>query len=465
MSDIPFWSAAETASRIRTGDVSVAEVTEAHIARMEAVNPALNAITEPVAKAMDTARAMDDTGVPPDAGPLYGVPVTVKCNVDQIGYPTSNGVPAFKDLIAAEDAPVVANLKASGAVIIGRTNAPEFSLRWCTSNPLHGVTLNPWDRTITPGGSSGGAAACVASGVGAIGHGNDLGGSLRYPAFCCGVATIRPSLGRIPAYNPSQTAERPAITQSMSVQGPIARSIGDVRAGLEAMSARDARDPARSQAQDSGRIRSGDVTVGYAVNPWGTAIDPALEDAMIRAVQGLRDAGVSVREVTPPSAKDIARLWGELLFTETHYTVRPAIEEYGSAEMRVLLDVYANRSDLLDTAGLINAMARRVAAQREWSLMFDDIDLLMTPTSLIKPFANDLDFTSPADIPRILDAQAPLYVVNVLGLPAAALPTHVDDGAPVGVQLIGPMHDDWFVLDVAERLERELGTVWSGLPR
>ena len=463
MSEIHFWSAEETAARIRKLDVSVAEVTAAHIARMEAVNPAINAVTTPVAEAASRAQAMDEAGIPDDAGPLYGVPVTVKCNVDQAGYPTSNGVAAFRDLIASEDSPVVSNLKSGGAVIIGRTNAPEFSLRWFTSNPLHGVTLNPWDNRLTPGGSSGGAAACVATGIGAIGHGNDLGGSLRYPAFCCGLATIRPSLGRVPAYNPGQAVERPATTVAMSVQGPIARSVADVRAALKVMAMPDSRDPAQSQAQTSGRRRAGPVRIGFATNPFGTAIDPALETAMDRAAQAARDAGMEVREITPPDAPAIARLWGDLLFTDTHYMGRAAIDEHGSAEMRTLLDAYSGRSELLDIRGYLRALSERGRHQRAWSAMFDEVDLLLMPTSLAKPFENDLDFTSPGDIPRILDAQAPLYVVNVLGLPAASLPTHVDEGAPVGVQLIGPMLDDWFVLDVAERLERELGTIWEQL--
>ncbi|MGB1212987.1 MAG: amidase [Pikeienuella sp.] len=463
MSEIPFWSAIETADRIRAKDVSVVEVTEAHVARMQAANPAINAVTETVAEALDVARALDEAGIPDTPSPLHGVPVTVKSNVDQIGYPTSNGVPAFKDLVATENSPVVGNLQNGGAVIIARTNTPEFSLRWCTSNPLHGVTLNPWDNSVTPGGSSGGAAACVASGIGAIGHGNDLGGSLRYPAYCCGVASIRPSLGRVPAYNPGQAAERPAVTQSMSVQGPIARSIADVRAALRVMSAPDARDPNQSQAAHNGRKRGDEITVGFATNPFGTTIDPAVEDAMTRAIQGLRDAGITTREVTPPSIPELAQLWGDLLFTETHHTSRSVMEQLGSPEMQVLIQTYSDRSEQLGIEGYIDALTRRGRIQREWSLMFNDVDLLLMPTSLVKPFENDLDFKTPAKIPYILDAQAPLYVVNTLGLPAAALPTHLDNGVPVGVQLVGPMLDDWFVLDVAERLERGLGTIWSQL--
>ena len=151
---------------------------------------------------------------------------------------------------------MTANLKKAGAIIIGLTNTPEFSMRGFTDNPLHGLTLNPWDNAITCGGSSGGAGASIAAGIGAIAHGNDIGGSLRWPAFCNGIATIKPTQGRIPAFNPSATVERPLMAQFMSAQGPLAREVRDVRLGLEVMSQRDhARSlvgarPARMAAND-----------------------------------------------------------------------------------------------------------------------------------------------------------------------------------------------------------------------
>lgn len=177
--DIIQWSAVETVAAIRAGRVGVAETVEAHLQRIERVNPRLNAVIEPLAdQARACAVALDNNKE--KNGVLFGVPVTTKSNVDQKGCATSNGVPAFDKPQHTGDAPVVHNLKDSAAVIIGRTSTPEFSLRWFTSNPLHGETYNPRNKAITPGGSSGGAAAAVASGIGCIAHGNDLGGSLRY---------------------------------------------------------------------------------------------------------------------------------------------------------------------------------------------------------------------------------------------------------------------------------------------
>lgn len=462
--EITLWSAVQTAERIGNKDVSVVEVTQAHIDRMDAVNPTLNAITTPVTEALDTARALDNAGVPEDCGPLYGVPVTTKINVDQAGYANSNGVPAYKDNAGPNDSPVVANLKNAGAIIIGRTNTPEFSMRWSTSNPLHGVTRNPWDASVTPGGSSGAAAAAVASGIGAVAHGNDLGGSLRYPAYCCGVTTIRPSFGRVPMGSPNQATERPPLTQTMSVQGPIARNVADVRAGLQVMSARSSYDPLQIQAPGSGRIREGKITVGFAINPFNAPLDSAVETAMKTALEGLKSAGIATREISPPFADDAVDLWGGLLMTEARHTLHAAIKEHGSHEMNTMLGYYFDRFPELDVDGMFTAMSQKIKVQRAWSQMFDDVDIFMMPTSLSRPLENDLDFKSPDRIPDILDSQRPLQAINLLGLPSVALPTHLEGGVPLGVQLVAPMYDDWFALDVAERLEIELGTLWQKLP-
>ena len=199
------WSALETAAAIRSGAISSVEVTEAHVARMRAVNPKLNAIVVDLSdEALKAARAADQARAKGgELGLLHGVPITIKENVDYEGRPNPNGVPAQMNIIAPSDAPVVRNLRKAGAVVLGLTNTPEFSFRGFTDNPLHGLTLNPWDPEITCGGSSGGAGSAVAAGIGTIAHGNDIGGSLRWPAHCNGVATIKPTQGRIPAFNQS----------------------------------------------------------------------------------------------------------------------------------------------------------------------------------------------------------------------------------------------------------------------
>ena len=244
MSEIWRLSAVELAARIRNRDVSATEAAQSALARLSAANPAVNAVVDhrpedvlAQAAAVDAALARGE-----DPGILAGVPVTVKVNVDQAGYATTNGVTLQKDLIAAVNSPVVDNLRRAGAVILGRTNTPAFSLRWFTSNIVHGETRNPRNPALTPGGSSGGAASAVAAGIGHLAHGTDIAGSIRYPAYACGVHGLRPSLGRVAAYN-AVLPERSIGGQLTAVSGPLGRTIADVRLGLAALSAADPRDP------------------------------------------------------------------------------------------------------------------------------------------------------------------------------------------------------------------------------
>lgn len=457
------WSAVDTAARLRKREISVEAVTQAHLSRLAEINPRLNAVVQHMDNALAQARAMDAQGPQADQ-PLWGVPVTIKINVDQAGTANSNGVQALANNVASEDAPVVRNLLRAGAVVIGRTNTPEFSMRWFSSNELHGVTHNPWGHNKTPGGSSGGAAAAVAAGIGCLAHGNDLGGSLRYPAFCCGVATIRPSMGRVPAFAPSAPKERPALTQSMSVQGPIARSVADVRLGLQVMAQRDVRDPLWRHALDSGRPHGKPWTIGVTTNPFGGDIDPAMADAMAKATAALQAAGATVREVTPPHASEIATLWGDLLATETQQMMGQTLKDMASPRSLAAIEGMLGLSKQLNLHELLDGMARRLSYQRAWARMFEDIDALVMPTSLQRPFDNDLDLQGGDRMAHILHAQQPLYAINVLGLPAAAIPTHLADGVPVGVQIIAPMDDDSFALDVAQAMEEQLGTLWPQLP-
>ena len=180
------------------------------------------------------------------------------------------------NIIAPSDAPVVRNLKKAGAIVLGLTNTPEFSFRGFTDNPLHGLTLNPWDPDITCGGSSGGAGSAVAAGIGTIAHGNDIGGSLRWPAHCNGVVTIKPTQGRIPAFNESAAAERPMLAHLMSAQGPLARSVGDVRPALEVMSQRDPRDPWWVPAPLAGPKPKGPIKVALAKLPDDMDVAPSV---------------------------------------------------------------------------------------------------------------------------------------------------------------------------------------------
>ena len=228
------WSARQLAHGIATGHISAREAVDSCLARIDTVNPRLTALVEVSREeALEAAAEADrQTASGVELGPLHGVPVAIKVNSDQAGHATTNGVAAFKDHIASTDSPHVANLRRAGAIFVGRSNTPAFSYRWFTSNDLHGRTLNPWDASRTPGGSSGGASAAVASGMVPVAHGNDIGGSVRHPAFACGVVGLRPTVGRVAGlYGPPDADPAPSV-QSMLVQGPLARSAQSTTSAL-----------------------------------------------------------------------------------------------------------------------------------------------------------------------------------------------------------------------------------------
>src|ERR1700727_1822042 len=305
--------AKDLAALIRSRKVSAKEAAIAALARLDAVNPSINAVVDhrpedvlAQAAAVDAAIARGE-----DAGVLAGVPVTVKVNIDQAGFATTNGLKLQRDVIARTNSPVVDNLRKAGAIILGRTNCPAFSYRWFTTNLIHGDTKNPRDPAITPGGSSGGAGAAVAAGIGHIAHGTDIAGSIRYPAYACGVHGWRPTVGRVAAFNAS-LPERPIGPQISAVSGPLARTIGDLRIALAAMSAPDMRDPWWVPAPLEGPPMP--KRAALCVNPEGLDPVPEVKAAVVDAAKRLERAGwvVEAIETTPPlrEAADLqTKLW------------------------------------------------------------------------------------------------------------------------------------------------------------
>jgi amidase len=451
------WDAVELAAAIRTRRISSREATRAVLERLDAVNPALNAVTVLLAdQALAAADRADATVRRGDAlGPLHGVPVTIKENVDQEGAATANGVPAFKDLIATSDSPPVANLKRAGAVIVGRTNTPAFSLRWDTDNELRGRTFNPWNRRHTPGGSSGGAAASLAVGIGALAHGNDLGGSIRYPAYCCGVAGIRPTLGRVPSYNQTAADERPPGTQLMSVQGPLARRVRDVRLGLAAMSARDPRDPWWVEAPLAGEPVARPIRVALTADPAKTGVHADVAEAVRAAGQALANAGYVVEEVQPPDVEGVAATWTSICINEMRHVTQPWIRKYGGADINRSLDLTLGAVSDVDLDGYIKALALRAKHIRDWTLFMERYPLVVGPVSTEPPFEIGFDTTSAERHAEVTRAQGLLVAVNLLGFPAVAVPTGIARGLPMGVQVIGARYREDLCLDAAETIEAQ----------
>ncbi len=326
----PLWrlDATAIATGIRRREFSAREVVSACLDRLEATNPVINAITEVRPEAALAAADSADKMVAADRplGILHGVPVTIKNNVDVAGWATVNGCAALRENIAPANSACVQNWLNAGAVIIGRTNTPEFCCRWDTSNEVFGVTHNPWDLSRTPGGSSGGAAASLAVGITPLAQGNDLGGSLRQPAQACGIASIRPGLGRVPGWNPTDPAEPGPGIQLMAVEGPMARRVRDVRLGLQAMAAADRRDPMWLPVPLEDRPDAG-VSVALVVDPAGKGVSAQVAEGVEHAGKLLVDAGFRVEEIEPPGIEDAAEIWRVICLTELLTQLQPAVKD------------------------------------------------------------------------------------------------------------------------------------------
>lgn len=447
----------EIARQVKAREVSAKEITEAALARMDAVNPAINAITVPLHEEARAAAAAVDAAIArgENPGPLAGVPVTTKETTDQTGHPTTMGLVTLKDNIAAQDSPVIQNLRKAGAVIIGRTNTPAFATRWFTSNNLHGATKNPWDAGLTPGGSSGGASAAVAAGIGAIAHGTDAGGSIRYPAYACGVHGLRPSLGRIPSWNASMP-ERDIGGQLMAVQGPLARCIEDVRLGLLAMAARDIRDPWWVPVPFEGPAAPRRVALCLA--PEGMAVQPPVIAALRDAAARLADAGYEVVEVDAlPPLREAVRI---NLALWTAFLPRGGLAAVEREGEQASLDSYRYMMEIAPPPGLDgyqDLLTRRATLLRQWMVFFEQYPVVLCPVSGELPFPDQLDTQGFAAFQRIAEAQTIMLGTPALGLPGLAVATGTQGRTPLGVQLLaGRFREDLLLAAGAEIEKRGL---------
>jgi amidase len=464
-----YWqmSAVDLAAGIRRRDFTSVEVLTSVLERVAERNPTLNAITVDLsADARADAERADAAVRRGDAlAPLHGVPVTIKENVDQRGKATPNGVPAFANLIAADDSPVVANLRRAGAIIIGRTNTPEFSMRATTDNPLRGRTLNPWHPDASPGGSSGGAGAAAAAGFGPIHHGNDIGGSLRFPSFACGVATVKPTQGRVPAYNPTATAERGLLAQLMSVQGAIAREVRDVRLATRCMAVGDARDPWWVPAPFDDWPRQEELRVAVTREGHGYRLHPEIAAAIDQAARCLDEAGYLVEEVKTPSILEPAQGWFDVATYEIKLTLGPLARQYGSETVQRLFDWYYSLGNMVDADGYRRGIAERTRMTRAWNVFLERYPLVLSPFLMRPTFTWNYDAEGEANTHDLFHAAIYSVGVNYLGLPAGVVPAGTADGLPAGVQLIGRRYREDLILDAMEEIERRLGvmalTLWE----
>ena len=454
--------ATELAGLVRRREVSAREVAVSVLARIAEVNPRINALAEVMSDealaAADAADAALAAGLAP--GLLHGVPVTVKVNVDTTGHATTDGIVAQKNRIAQTDSPLVAALRREGAVIVGRSNAPAFSLRWFTDNDLHGRTLNPFDATVTPGGSSGGAAAAVATGMGPIAHGNDYGGSIRHPAWACGVVGLRTTVGRVPSYKAS-APQRMVSNQMMAVQGPLARSVRDARLALQVMAQGSPLDPQWTPAPLDHPAPARPLRVAMFARHPGYDADPGVAAAVEQAAKWLTAAGCEVVPAEPPHFEEGAALWRQLVMDDMRRGAQPAVERLGDEGVRSALRGYLHGLPALDRDRTLEALQRRFELCRDWAVFLEPEagghDVLLMPVSWQRQFAIDADQSPPEAVQRLLAAQSPLLGTAMMGLPGLAVPTGLVHGLPAGVQLVAARFREDRCLAAGELIERAAG--------
>ncbi|WP_369230629.1 amidase [Streptomyces sp. R21] len=473
-----FKTAEELAAAMRAGEVSSAELTDEAIARIERDDKAINAICVPdFDRARVAARDADQARARGEDRPLLGIPVTVKESYDIAGLPTTWGLPPHRNFMPAEDAVQVSRLKAAGAVVLGKTNVP-FGLQDIQSfNEIYGTTNNPWDHDRTAGGSSGGSAAALASGFGALSIGSDLAGSLRTPAHFCGIYAHKPTLGlaasrgMVPPPGPALPVEH-----DLAVVGPMARTARDLTLLLDVMAGPDpltlgaAYDltlpPARHERLGDFRVL---VLEEHPLIPTGSAVRAGVN----RVADALVDDGARVERHSPllPDLAEAAMLYTHLMFSSS--VARFPVEAYEELRTRAAelsaddrsLDAARLRGMVLNHRDWIEANNRRELHRHGWRQLFAEFDAVVCPITPTPAFPHD---HNPDPRERRIDIDGVEYpyfdqlvlagVATMPGLPATAVPTgRSPEGLPVGVQLIGPMFEDRTPLRLAELLEEKLG--------
>lgn len=455
-------SALSLAQLIRSGDVTSREVAESHLDRIEAVNADVNAVVEvrpdEVLAEADRADATLRSGEA--VGTLHGVPFTTKTNIDVAGYATTQGSFALADLMAKVDAPLVEKMRGAGAVMLARTNMPDLGLRLNTESSLYGATQNPWRHGYTAGGSSGGEAASLASGMSPIGFGNDIGGSLRNPAFCCGVASIKPSRGRVAAQDSSAIYERGLTQQVMLVDGVLARHVGDVRRGLEIVMGAHRADPQSVDVPLHGPPVS--KRVALVPEPAGGDTDPDIAEGVRRAGRALEEAGYDVEEVDPPRVLDTYLAWRELMTTSLTDVPVPLDTVMGPDAIRFL---ELSTEDFAAAASDALLHRTRFGIARAWREFFTTYPLIVGPTWALPQFPLGFDIRDKESALRVLETVRFVLPANLLGLPAACVPVGMANDLPTGVQVIGDIFREDLCLNAAEAIEQSVGVFTPIDPR
>jgi amidase len=457
-------SASTLADMIRRGATTSRDVIEAHLERIDAVNGAVNAVVEvrpdEVRAEADAADAKQKSGEALDA--LHGVPFTIKVNLDQAGYTTNEGCETLKDFMADADSPPVELMRKAGAVALARTNMPDLGLRINTVSSLYGATHNPWKRGRTAGGSSGGEAAAIATGMSPIGLGNDIGGSLRNPAYSCGIASIKPSRGRVAQGNPSSLLDMPISAQLLLVNGVLARTVADVRLGLGAVMGSHRHDPQSIDAPLGGPSVA--KRVALVPEPFGGETDADVAEGVRIAGRALEAAGYEVEEIEPPMVFESYLAWTELMWSSLSVAA-PLLNAVLGAEGQRFLDLTAVEYPPATAESMALMHQSRYRVAKAWREFMDTYPLVVGPVWTQPPFELGYDIISVETAMKVMELFRFIMPANLMGLPAACVATGVANGLPTGVQVMGTPFREDLCLDAAEAIEGVVGVLTPIDPR
>ncbi len=453
-------SASDLAGMIARKETTSTAVVEAHLARIAEVNPVINAVPVVLSEEALAGAAAADRAIAEGhaVGPFHGVPFTIKDNIDVAGQPTTNGVPAMAGAIASEDHPMVERMKAAGAIPLGRTNLPDMALRVHTDSALYGLTRNPWDLRKTTGGSSGGEAAALAAGMTPIGLGNDIGGSLRNPAFCCGIASLKPGFGRIPTASSIEPRSGALVGQMMAVQGPMARTVADLRLALSVLAGPHPRDPMSYPAPLTGPAPKTPIKVAVVADPPGGTTDPGIIHGVEKAAAALSDAGYAVESITPPMVEEAITTWGRWLGWELG-TLREVFSAVMSPVAYNFFMAFADSFGAPSFEAHVALLAKRHEIARAWSEFFADYPIILGPTWCQPQFEHGYDVAGPESVANVVNLMRFVTPMNLLGLPVVCVPAGTAAGMPVGVQVVGDRFREDLCLDAAEAIEARLGVL------
>jgi amidase len=461
-SDICQLSAVELARLIRAKELSAREVVAAHLAQIERLNPGLNAIVTLVAdQAMERAWLADeDLANDREIGPLHGLPIAHKDLQATNGIRTTFGSPIYRDFVPAEDSLLVERLRHAGAIVVGKTNTPEFGAGSQTFNPVFGATLNPYDRTKTCGGSSGGAAVALATGMLPIADGSDMGGSLRNPASFCSVVGLRTSPGRVPVW-PAASAWSP-----LSVDGPMARSVADVALMLSGIAGPDARSPIAID-ESGGRFGAPlerdfkGVRVAWWRDLGGVPVDRRVR-AAVDAQRHVFEALGCIVDEAEPEFTDFDAVFKTVRALAFLTGVAPRVEGHrDQVKETILWEI--ERGERLTVAEIAWAETKRTELYHRMRRFMERYDFFVLPTVQVPPF--DINQPYPTEIDGVpmatyIDWMKSCYYISIVGNPAISVPCgFTPEGLPVGLQIVGRHRDDWGLLQIAHAFERAASQV------